>query len=257
MAPPRASPGRHHPRGGGERAGRLYAGRGQDQSTGTGQTTHGSRTPGRRAWPAFWGPWDRIPILSLPRQDLNPVSSPTGLESCPTAPRKLATPGPDRKPASTADRGQSMPWSRTACSVLGSRPLASGSSAETVALQRWERDRLSIPGVPENGVQDTTPGVEVPPQPAVVRQRLASQVRADGPAKRLHPLQLGLVEVHGAGQYVQVGVHPDVPDECLKVGAHGVLVQERNCLLSVSAARPIWCSGTSRRHGRTSCGSRT
>jgi len=49
-----------------------------------------------------------------------------------------------------------------------------------------------------------------------------------------------VVEVHGGGQSLKVTVHPDVPEEHLKVGAVGVLVKERNCLLDVRASRPIW-----------------
>src|SRR5262249_11798971 len=48
------------------------------------------------------------------------------------------------------------------------------------------------------------------------------------------------VEVHGGGQYGRGAVPPDGPEARLKVGAFGVLVKERNCLLAVSAARPIW-----------------
>lgn len=49
-----------------------------------------------------------------------------------------------------------------------------------------------------------------------------------------------VVEVHGGGGLLKVAVHPDVPEERLKVGAFGVLVKDRNCLLAVSATRPIW-----------------
>src|SRR5262245_41741547 len=48
------------------------------------------------------------------------------------------------------------------------------------------------------------------------------------------------VEVHAAGMLLEVGVHPEVPQEQLRVGARGVLARSRNCLLHVRDVRPRW-----------------
>ncbi len=48
------------------------------------------------------------------------------------------------------------------------------------------------------------------------------------------------VEVHGGGMQARVSVHPRVGDEALKVGSHGIVSRERNCLLEVFPGRAIW-----------------
>lgn len=50
----------------------------------------------------------------------------------------------------------------------------------------------------------------------------------------------GVVEVYGAGMTVKVAVHPNIPADQLRVGAHGILARERNCLIEVRASRPTW-----------------
>jgi proteasome-associated ATPase len=50
----------------------------------------------------------------------------------------------------------------------------------------------------------------------------------------------GVVEVYGAGMTVKVSVHPDIAEDQLRVGAQGILVRERNCLLEVRSGRPTW-----------------
>lgn len=49
------------------------------------------------------------------------------------------------------------------------------------------------------------------------------------------------VEVHGGGgMAMQVGIHPDVPVEHLRVGARCVLSKSRNCLLRVEHGPGVW-----------------
>lgn len=49
------------------------------------------------------------------------------------------------------------------------------------------------------------------------------------------------VEVHaGGGMTMQIGIHPDVPDEHLRVGARCVLSKSRNCLLRVEHGPGVW-----------------
>jgi proteasome-associated ATPase len=47
-------------------------------------------------------------------------------------------------------------------------------------------------------------------------------------------------EVFGAGMYLEVPVHPDVPAERLRVGARGLLSKGRNCLVKVDGVSPVW-----------------
>jgi proteasome-associated ATPase len=46
------------------------------------------------------------------------------------------------------------------------------------------------------------------------------------------------VEVYCSGTLLEVAVHPDVPDEGLRIGARGLLTQDRNCLLHVNGDNP-------------------
>jgi proteasome-associated ATPase len=48
------------------------------------------------------------------------------------------------------------------------------------------------------------------------------------------------VEVHGAGQRLRVAVHPDIDPDRLRVGARGLLVKGRNCLMEVDGDSPEW-----------------
>jgi proteasome-associated ATPase len=48
------------------------------------------------------------------------------------------------------------------------------------------------------------------------------------------------VEVHGAGQWLRVAVHPDIDPDRLRVGARGLLAKGRNCLLEVDGHSPDW-----------------
>src|SRR5204863_3032215 len=50
----------------------------------------------------------------------------------------------------------------------------------------------------------------------------------------------GTVEVYGAGMTINVAVHPDIAPDQLRVGAHGILARERNCLIEVRPSRPAW-----------------
>lgn len=50
----------------------------------------------------------------------------------------------------------------------------------------------------------------------------------------------GLVEVYGAGGFLEVSVGPEVPPEGLRVGARGLLTKARNCLVHVNGVVPSW-----------------
>lgn len=56
----------------------------------------------------------------------------------------------------------------------------------------------------------------------------------------VHGVDSRKVEVFAANFTVEVAVHPDVPEERLRIGARGLLTRERNCLVEVDGMCPRW-----------------
>jgi proteasome-associated ATPase len=102
------------------------------------------------------------------------------------------------------------------------RPLAEGLLREKFAL---EQDLYEV-RQKQNQLRDQIRALTAPQRyPAII-----TEVNPNDPN----------IVVFGAGMMVQVAVHPEVPQEALRVGAQAILSTDRNCVLAVRDIVPPW-----------------